>query len=478
MGVKDKKTGNLPWIAAALALTAVALALWALPGVGISADAITYASVSRNLTQGGVLRSFDRDMYVDFPVGYPFFLGVIQWVTRVDPLAFGQVVNAILFGLLVAGVIGMLEREGVTKWQRTLIGACVAASPALLQVYEMLWSETLFIFCIGVFLWAGAWYGRTHSWRAFWLMVAAAGVAAVTRYAGVTVIATGGLVLLLEHKRIGRAFLFGTVASAPLAINLVRNRLIGGTVTGDRQKNLLPLSVHLNRFGGVLCEWTPPLDRAKWLYTAVAILFLLVIVVAWWRSRKRPAGLFAIALTLAAVYSAFILTTAMLTAFEALDTRLLAPLVVPALIGLGNTLPKKTVILALLIISSVAADIRYIKDPGIAYKSYVRYDPAALDRSPTITFVNRQPVLLDSNTSVYTNAPDILYWKTRRVSSDYLPSLDDPEDLRDFRYDHGAYLIWIDACLAYPKAYLDRLKQQVSLELVYTFPDGAIYIYK
>lgn len=513
--VKDNKPATLRRVWGAQNSTAVFLALSGFVlilsslkgGVGISADSITYTSVSRHLNESGMLRSFDRDVYVDFPVGYPLFLAAVQWVTRLDPMVYGLFLNAVLFACMIFGVVRLLALEGMSARDRFLLGACVVASPALLEVYEMLWSETLFIFCIILFLIAAVRYGETHSRRAFWIMVAAAGVAAVTRYAGVTLIATGGLLMLGDSgnhsaaARLKKALLFGFASSALLAANLVRNRVISGTVTGDRQKNLVPLGTHLHRFGGVLCEWLPPLHRFPMIYGGCAVLFICSlggVWVYWWVRRRQALSLYAVSATYAGIYTIFILGTAMLTAYEGLDTRLLSPLYVPALLAIGGTLCRLatgrtsggatgrasdwatavTLALVLVLTAGIAADVRYIKNPEIAYTRYVRYDIGTLRHSPTLEFIKGHPALLDLRTSVYTNAPDILYLLTPRSESDYLPDNLSPEDMRDFGNDRGAYLIWINACLAYPKARLEELQRTSGLRLLYSFSDGAIYIHE
>src|ERR1700749_4644676 len=70
-------------------------------GVGISPDSIMYASTATNIQAHGSLLTFNRGPLVFFPVFYPFFLAVIQFISRIDPIAAGAVINQFLF----AGVI-------------------------------------------------------------------------------------------------------------------------------------------------------------------------------------------------------------------------------------------------------------------------------------------------------------------------------------------------------------------------------------
>ncbi|TDW96835.1 hypothetical protein [Dinghuibacter silviterrae] len=469
--VKDNITGGqkpIDFWAVLLALSGFILILSSLPGIGISADSITYTSVSRNLNHGGVLRSFDRDVFVDFPVGYPLFLATLQKITGLDPIKFALFLNAIMLAGITFTVTQLLKREGIDRKGQLLLGACVVASPALLEVYEMLWSETLFIVLI-------VWFIAASQKGSFWMMVVAAGLSAVVRYAGVTLIATGALIILWD-RGFKKAVLYGLAAGTPLALNLVRNQLISGTVTGDRQKNLLSLWTHLQRFGGVLCEWAPPLNRWPVLYAPITLLFIAALIAIW---KRKKGSLTTICVTFTGIYTVFILGTSMLTAYESLDTRLLSPLFIPALLGIGGTIYKRTgpIPIIILLVVGIMADATYITHPGIAYKRYVRYDIQTLRQSPTLEFINTHPDIVDTNTSVYTNAPDILYLLSKRKESDYLPDQASPRDIRDFKNDRGAYVVWIDACLAYPKYCLDSLKQ-MGLDTVYMGKDGAVYIHR
>ncbi len=458
--------------------------------VGISADSITYTSVARNLNAHGSLNAFDGDAFVDFPLGYPLLLGAIQFMTRTDPFVFGLWLNGLLFAMLIYVLVCLLKEEGLDKTKSVLAGACMVLSPALLVVYEMLWSETFFILCQGVFMAAAFHYGRTHKRTALGAMAVGAALACVTRYAGLTLVATGGLAILGDKgtkKRWGKAMLFGAVSISLLGANLIRNRLISGTLTGDRQKNYLSLSTHLHRLGGVLTEWLPPLHDFPSTYVLVATLFIITLVgiLAWFRIIKKDSlSLFSISALFCLLYTLFILSTAMLTKYEGLDVRLLSPLYIPAFLGILGWVhhkginPRVVVIgLAILAVANAFLDVRYIKHPEIAFKRYFRYDMATLKHSPTLEFINSHPQLFGPDTGTYSNAPDLMYIFSPGYHADYLPELNNPRDVKDFQEDHGARLIWLNACLAYPQSYLISLEKNAEIKKEYTFPDGAVYIH-
>jgi hypothetical protein len=70
-------------------------------GVGVSPDSIMYTSAARSFTAHGTLHTFNHIPIVDFPVFYPVFLGLIRFISGVDPVSFGAVLNMILFATLI-----------------------------------------------------------------------------------------------------------------------------------------------------------------------------------------------------------------------------------------------------------------------------------------------------------------------------------------------------------------------------------------
>jgi hypothetical protein len=91
-------------------------------GVGISPDSIMYASTATNIQAHGSLLTFNKAPLTFFPVFYPFFLGVIQFLSGVNPIKAGATIDAFLF----AGVIfssGYVVSEFITgsliwRWGR------------------------------------------------------------------------------------------------------------------------------------------------------------------------------------------------------------------------------------------------------------------------------------------------------------------------------------------------------------------------
>src|ERR1700744_4067797 len=133
-------------------------------GIGISPDSIMYASTAQNIAQHGNLLTFNGGPIVFFPIFYPVFLSIILFITRVNTVAAAPVINSILFCgvIFMSGLIVTKFKtySGIYKW---LILIAVVLSPALLEIYTYLWSETLFIFITLLFVLAYYQYMQTHS---------------------------------------------------------------------------------------------------------------------------------------------------------------------------------------------------------------------------------------------------------------------------------------------------------------------------
>ncbi len=206
-----------------------------------------YASAATNIQAHGSLMTFNKGPLVFFPVFYPFFLGVIQFISRVDPINAGATINCFLFASVIftSGWImeKFLSHSRIYKW---LILIAIILSPALLEIYSFLWSETLFILEILFFIIAYWRYEQRHTTKSLLIVAAITAIACITRYAGATIVITGGLLLLLDNKlpvkkKITHILIFGFSSISLLVANLVMNRLSSGLSTGTREPSITPL---------------------------------------------------------------------------------------------------------------------------------------------------------------------------------------------------------------------------------------------
>ena len=66
-------------------------------GIGLEPDSIAYLGTARNVVHGEGFLNLDGFPLIDFPVGYPAFLSLVLFITRVDILQSGQFINMFLY---------------------------------------------------------------------------------------------------------------------------------------------------------------------------------------------------------------------------------------------------------------------------------------------------------------------------------------------------------------------------------------------
>ncbi|MBS1502816.1 MAG: hypothetical protein JST32_12190, partial [Bacteroidetes bacterium] len=158
-------------------------------GVGLSPDSLMYASAAEHFKAHGNFITFTGTPITFFPVFYPFFLGIIDFISRVNPVEAGAMINRFLFAAVVFTSGWIMERflshSRIYKW---LILIAIIISPALLEIYTYLWSETLFILEILFFIIAFWKYTHTYSIKSLVIVALITTISCITRYAGVTIV--------------------------------------------------------------------------------------------------------------------------------------------------------------------------------------------------------------------------------------------------------------------------------------------------
>ncbi|HEY0432267.1 MAG TPA: hypothetical protein VGC95_00255, partial [Chitinophagaceae bacterium] len=309
-------------------------------GIGVSPDSVVYSTTADHLRQHGLLRDFTQRPMVNFPVFYPVFLSIVSIVTATGPVVIGPWINGLLFATLI-GITGYMTNRFARRspWYVVAVLACTVLSPALLEDYSMLWSETLFLVLELLFMLALYRYVRVSAMPALLLAASVAGLACVTRYAGVTLVLTGLIVILLNSKlsvktRLRHGFFFGMLSCTLLAANLLRNMIVSKTLTGSRERSLTSVTSNLTDIGKTFFSWINSQDAsariAVGLSTAVLIALLIFFLVTT-RQKGQADDLFTIPVLFALVYLVFILAVATLSRFEELNSRFLSPVYLPLL---------------------------------------------------------------------------------------------------------------------------------------------------
>jgi len=471
-------------------------------GIGISPDSIMYTSAARSFTAEGTLKTFNHIPIVDFPVFYPLFLGSIMAVTHIDPVAFGAILNSILFASLLFTAGWIMNRfapaSQLYKW---LMLTAIVLSPGLLQIYSYLWSETLFILEVLFFIIAFKQYLNTHAGK--WLIVAAciAAIGCVTRYAAVTIIGTGGLLLLLDRtltigKKITHILIFGFISITLLVSNLVFNAYMSGTVTGPREPSITSFGKNLYYFGTVMCDWMGFSPAQYYLATPIATVMLLgfIIALAYNYYRRHLNSYENLAITFSLVYGLFIILSSTFSRYERINSRLLSPLYVTAIWGytswgllwLKSIQVKQTrlivgSLLTILMLGFIAREFTIDLD---RYHDQVADDygaPGYTDSSwQESEFANYLRTIdktqFDPKVNIYTDAHEAVYFFSG-MSSYLVPHRFFKKDVAKFYELKHFYLIWFNNLENPELINIKDIQKVKPLKLLKEFEGGAIYEY-
>jgi hypothetical protein len=464
-------------------------------GIGISPDSVMYQTTAENIRAHFSFNDFNNLPLVDFPVGYPGFLALIAFLSGSSVLAVAPVVNALLF----AGVIMLTSYivdgfRTTSRWYKLLFLSLLACSPALLEVYSMLWSETLFIFWVLLFIVLLRSWLQYHRMRTVWAMTLVSALAMVTRYAGITLVATAVFILLFDGElnlktRIRALAVFIPGSLFLFALNLVRNHLVAGSLTGVREKALRSFADNYQGMAAAIGEWIPFVHghvTASVIVLTFVLLLALAAVVYRLLQQQFYSGYELPVNTFLLVYLAFMLFISSVSRFEELSSRLLSPIYILFFLVASSwminfirarLMPWRAImlILALTLVGSFhvyhyqlnAEAWEGIKDAGMP-----GYAEDSWTQSPTITTVRSMRNSLAG--PVYSNANDAVYYLTG-IHAMPLPHKDIVTELNALQGLQQFYLVWLVNGENADLVSLEYLKQHSKVELLRTFEDGALY---
>ncbi len=468
-------------------------------GIGVSPDSVTYLSAARHMVEGKGFISFENLPVNDFPIAYPFFLTILSFFTRLDPLQFAPVLNGILFGSLLYVSGGIMNGfRFYSGWYKRILLCCILFSPALQEVYSLLWSETLFLLLILLFIISISNYLRQLTVR--WLLISAlvCAFACLTRYAGVFLVLTGaGLVMfnpeLPMRRRMIHCLIFGSLSSSLFLVNIIRNYMLTGLAMGMRPKNDTGILKIMEYFGGVPSDWLL-IDRRPALAVLLTGLVLLVFSLAFLVTRRHKKSGYGFEYVIAVtgwMYCVFMLFTSTLTRYEQFTSRLLSPMFMPLLWSLSWWVPgyiSKTTYrlkwvssISFLLIAAwflniqLAADYEYydgVKDAGVP--GY-REDPFV--QSEIVQYVEKNKSGFDRGIPIYSNAGEAVYFITG-LAARQLPFSAFPSRVQQYYSIPKTYLVWFRDLDNPEMPGLQEILQNKNMVLLKQLSDGAVYVSK
>lgn len=406
-------------------------------GIGTSPDSAVYVGVAKNLLAGnGFTVSSLPGQYRLLTQYPPFYPGAISTFSLggLAPIQAARILAGILFALNIFSV-GLItySLHPDTIWPAVIGAGVMLLAPAMLEIHLMAWSEPLFIL-LGLAAFTLLAKYLDHPRLPILILASIlAGLALLTRYAGIAVVGTALLgILIFSRKTIFRrllnALLFGIISTAPLISLLGYNRQVAGSAT-NRTLAFHPIT-RTNLWQGLetLGSWLGVTRQdSSWFFFVLGVSFygFLILGVALYTVRRRqhptqsdsqlasfPVLIWLLALFIV-IYSLFlVISISFFDANTMLDNRILSPIFVSLLIISIFILAKrishnKTTSwkwigagIAVLYISVCAM----ISMPLL--RSYhvqgIGFSTLAWKRSPLIEEVRSLPAQI----AIYSNAPD------------------------------------------------------------------------
>ena len=421
-------------------------------GLGLSDDSIAYIAGARSMLAGNGYREAwleSNQPVTHFPPGFSSVLAFFG-LFGLDPLRGTRFINALLFGIN-AGLLGILVwRMTPSLTAGLVIAALFVASGDMLQVHTAAMSEPLFIFLSLLSFWNFDLYferppstvGKSIAGEWWWLVAAGAfaGMAYLTRYAGLALVATFVAALLVLRTSWRKRFTsIGIFLGGFLPFMFgwaIRNRLVAESVT-NRTFVWHPITAENIKIGiRTFSEFIIPVEpwrREVFKQTGIVeamIILVLGAVFIWtlrqtWiymtRSPRFPHGhrsdreareviSFTTGLYIFAYLASIVASMTMFDAATKFKLRILAPVFVSLLILLvafGIWMRKKyrpLVVVATILafaFSIYKQSITYAhwSQGGIGYASFQWYDSEAM------AYLRDLP----GDVGIYTNEPAAVY---------------------------------------------------------------------
>ncbi len=258
-------------------------------GPGVSTDAAMMLATAENLVKGHGLVDYRGVELTQFPPLYSIILAL-------GSIVFHQEVFAVAWGfqiILYAAVVWFsglcfaeaLADEPILAYMAAFV---ICSSTSLITIFSNVASDPLFLLLVLFFLMSMAAYLRSHSIRPLILAALLALVACFERYAGLSLVIVGALIVACEsrhdlRKLLLRTPIFTVLTGAPIVLwGTLHNAPVNGTVFGGR----LPAVPTLNFLTGLekVLYWFIPLRIVSFvgplLLTALILGVLILALLA------------------------------------------------------------------------------------------------------------------------------------------------------------------------------------------------------
>lgn len=252
-------------------------------GAGLSTDGARYLSTAENLIAGRGFYDYAGEPLTQFPPVYSLIIAGFGFVSGADVFIIGQYLTILTFGLVIWLAGFFFRRIFPQDILYAYIGSAVfATSISLIRIASNILSDLLFMALAIMFLIAATDILEKNTKRNIFILGLIASISPLERYAGLTFILTGSiLVFVLYRTKILRGFffagVFGVLTSLPVMLWVIfHNYLRTGILFGVRK----PPSIEGNL--GTTIEkavhWFLPYSLTNLIPAGVIVIIVLLVL--------------------------------------------------------------------------------------------------------------------------------------------------------------------------------------------------------
>jgi len=281
---------NHIWLAFSLLLSGLGIALILhytrlIPGVG--GDSVQYVMGAKNILGGNGYARFSGEGLTRPITGFPPLYSIVLagvGLTGIDLFEGARILNAFISGGSIFLVSLLIWSHTRSLWASVIGSAFILTSSSLVGIHGMVMTEPLYIFLMLLALYTLVRYLSSQNLYHLLFSAIAISLATMTRYVGLSLLAAGGLAILLlsaTHwkRRLLDCVILSAVTFAPLFLWLKRNTSIGGTAI-NRELVYHPMDLTLLRvFLSEILSWFAP--HILGLSRPIRNILVLILAIPW-----------------------------------------------------------------------------------------------------------------------------------------------------------------------------------------------------
>jgi len=505
-------------------------------GPGVTVDGVNYISTAKNLALGRGYFTFFEEPFISWAPFLPTLMAAGTFI-GLEPAVLVRYLNAAVLGLIAFTCGWIVLKESRSIIFSFLASSLIVVAHPLIAVSKMVYTEPLFILLSLWFLLKAEKLLEEPTLKQILGLGGLVSLAWMTRYVGATLVMTA-LVLLVLNRRLSifermRAFIvFLSVAALPVALWLVRNYGVSGTLTGRVERPFIWSHVFETiRFSGNIFAWWyfPGPFSQPWPYLLLFGLIIggmILIALSWLYTKGRISyspKIFVFAI-FTLIYTAAVMININLyaidfsnvigffasvprlnwEAMETLGSRYLTPIYLPILMilfiwaaqisvskGAGGParrrLTGKIIFAVFILLLGVEIYIN-LRVTGASVRTWVRqgsggYNTVRWRMSETMAYLDTLP----PGTEVISNVPDAIYLIAERHAgmsprkTDYYNTRKllaaDLKKLREKLLDEKktVFLVWFNSHFRTHVCVPRELGRYFKLQPVRRLGDGRIY---